>query len=69
MNMPAIRRKPHVTVAYRPEDVPMLSWNKIRHLPYIDEVREERQINHLRTNILAPEKPPRPGQICTSSYP
>jgi hypothetical protein len=24
--------------------------------PHIDKAREERQINHLRTNILAPEK-------------
>jgi hypothetical protein len=30
--------------------------------PPIDEVREERQIHHLQTNILAPEKSPRPGR-------
>jgi hypothetical protein len=30
--------------------------------PPIDKVGEERQINHLRTNILAPEKPSCPGR-------
>jgi hypothetical protein len=30
--------------------------------PRIDEVRQERQIHHLRTNILAPEKTPRPSR-------
>jgi hypothetical protein len=29
--------------------------------PPIDEVGEEREIHHLRTNILAPEEPPRPA--------
>jgi hypothetical protein len=30
--------------------------------PPIDEVGEERQIHHLRVNILALEKPSRPGR-------
>jgi hypothetical protein len=57
MNRPDARGEAHVVVARLPghprvvldQDPP----------PSIDEVEEDRQIHHFRTNILAPEKPPR----------
>jgi hypothetical protein len=52
MNRPAARSEPHVDVARRPGDVPVLSWTKICHLPSTKPEKNDKSTTSGPTYLL-----------------